>query len=162
MANLILQNSKYVKIYTKFNNLFAKIPLLQEYDYILTDLELNCTIPDIDISKAYTRMTGATLFKTLVSYEFEPQFIWGVLSALEKDTPLVGSSLPLAQKYSGFWHGSPVPQLKNARFELVAVDSSLTLFIGLEDALAAQVKDLYPDIQDLDQANHARAAQSTT
>ena len=85
--------------------------------------------------------------------EFEPQFIWGVFSAIDPSDSYDGSVVPYADGNTKFWMGSPRPQLSQAKFEIVCWDSSATLFIGIDDSLVQKLVGIYPDISNLDEIN---------
>jgi len=75
------------------------------------------------------------------------QWIWGVFSGFTKKIKLndiLKSELPYADGYSGFWENNITIQHPLAEIEIVAFDSSLTLFISknnqLEDLCKSQYK----------------------
>jgi hypothetical protein len=154
--NLILENSDSVEFYTYLDPIFEALPELKKYDYLISDLEINgCS--DTRLHKETLTISGQALSE--VTEKEKVQFIWGVFSAYEK-APLMIKELPYADGNRDFWRGIPTPQAKEALFEIVAWDSTCTLFIGISDELAARLKELYPDIKDLDIENKLRTNKS--
>ena len=84
------------------------------------------------------------------------QFDWGVFSGFREKIDRLPVDLPYADGNRDFWGGSPKPQLPGAAVEIVCWDSTCTLFIGVDDGVAAKLKEIYPDIRDLDEENRRR------
>ncbi len=146
-ANLILEESDYVEWYSELGPLFAGIPRLREYYYLLSDLELNRYPDTLRKGEDPILISGEELSTTLE--QIEVQFIWGVLSAFERIPTSLPVEAPYAEGNTAFWEGQPTPQAQGASFEIVCWDSSLTLFIGVDQWLASWLRKLYPDIRDL-------------
>ena len=140
--NLLLTDSKHVDFYTYLDQLFEVIPRFQSYNYLVSDLVApNWT------SKDSVTISGTDLFQ-LITYS-KVQFIWGVFSAFT-EIPIIPSDLPYADGNSSLWKPNSKLQCVGAEFEIVCWDSGSTLFIGVDEALASDLKSLYPDIQQLD------------
>jgi len=152
--NLILEKSRYVESYTHLRALFDAVPQLRSYFYVISDLEVSGT-KDPRLFGDVVRLSGEELHAMVRSEDM--QFVWAVFSALEEPPARLPLELPSADGNPRFWEGSPKPQMPGASFEIVAFDASCTLFIGVDAALAARLRDLYQDIADLDQCNQQRA-----
>lgn len=151
--NLIVENSRYVQYYTYLDRVFSEIPELQQYNWLLSDLELNfCSDPRL--SQESVVIEGASLNEILQKAHM--QFIWAVLSGyIEK--PQIPKKLPYADGNPHFWEGSPKPQGDGAQMEIVCWDSTCTLFINVNESIATKLRGLYPDIKDLDMENALRS-----
>ena len=152
--NLILKDSAYVECYTQFGKLMGAVPELTSYWYLISNLEVNGS-KDERLAHTAVVLSGEELAS--ITRAEDVQFIWAVLSAFRQKLNGIPAELPFADGNSNIWHASPRPQLPNAEFEIVCFDSSCTLFIGVEEDLAAKLRSVYPDIGDLDEQNEERA-----
>ena len=148
--NLLLENSTSVEAYTYLDELFEAIPRLQSYIYLLSDLEAT----NWSRGESPITISGSDLFKTISSSQV--QFIWGVLSAFT-DEPVTPDDLPYADGNATLWKPNSIPQCSGAEFEIVCWDSGATLFIGVDDTFAADLREVYPDIKCLDSYIHQLA-----
>lgn len=151
--NLIVENSKYVDYYTFLDDVFDAIPELQEMDWLITDLELNY-VDDPRLFQEPIIIDGASLNEILQKTKM--QFIWAVLSGYSEKLTVIPADYPYADGNPNFWEGSPKPQVRDAQIEIVCWDSTCTLFINFNPSMAAKLKELYPDIKDLDRVNKSR------
>ncbi|MFC4994829.1 hypothetical protein [Rubritalea tangerina] len=141
--NLLLENSTFVEYYTYLDELFRAIPELQEYNYLLSDLD----VTNWPLEQSSISISGSELFETITSSKV--QFIWGVLSAFKGEV-CIPSDLPYADGNPRLWQHNRKVQCPGAEFEIVCWDSGATLFIGADEELASKLMKLYPDIQRLD------------
>jgi len=127
-----------------------------KYNWLITNCECypgNKKINDM-FSKKYCWLSGEQL--TEIIYEEEFQFIWGVFSGFSKDVNLdevLKHDLPYADGYRGFWQNSINIQHPLADIEIVAWDSSLTLFISKIDELVDNFRKSFPLSEDLLEQN---------
>lgn len=147
--NLILKNSQHVDWYTNLAPIFSNIPELKDYEYFISDLEINGK--NIEQLQNNMFISGKQLFDLVTKNKIP--FSWGVFSAFEKIPDMIEPEIPYADMNSDFWNGSPKPQAKEAIFEIVCFDSSCTLFIGVNENIGNKLVQLYPDIKDLDKEN---------
>ena len=154
--NLLLHKSEHVEFYTYLDSLFDACGELREYEYLITDLEVSYST-DQRLHQDVVTISGEELYEIIKKESV--QFIWGVFSAYNK-APLMVRNLPYADGNRQLWEGSPSPQANGALFEIVAWDSGCTLFIGLSDSIAKTLKELYPDIKNLDIENELRTNKS--
>jgi len=154
--NLLLERSKFVEYYTYLDPIFAAAPELAKFTYLVSDLEIAGEI-DERVANGPLVIQGREL-RAIVE-ENKVQFIWAVLSAFDYH-PKIPDQLPYADGNSGFWVGSPRPQLRDAKLEIVCWDSGATLFIGLDPSIAEKIRQRFPDIQDLDAYNENGANQT--
>ncbi|MHC4563304.1 MAG: hypothetical protein ACYS8X_11085 [Planctomycetota bacterium] len=159
--NLILDNSEYVRYYTHLDDVFLRIPELRQYHWLISNLEANYLFTDRGNGQSDERLRGdvvlidgETLNEILQSNDV--QFIWGVFSAFRQPVQTLPEELPWADG-GDFWIGSPQPQAMGAEMEIVAWDSSCTLFINVPPGMAKTLREMYPDIQDLDEMNRKRS-----
>lgn len=152
-ANLIIEDSKYVDFYTYLDSVFATIPELRKLYWLITDLECN-HCPDPRLREDPVLIEGKT-FNEIIQVN-EIQFIWGVLSGFSDKPIKIPAKLPYADGNPRFWKGKPKPQATGAEIEIVCWDSTCTLFINANDSVATKLKELYPDIRNLDDENKSK------
>jgi len=127
-----------------------------KYNWLITNCECypgNKKISDM-FSKKYCWISGEQL--TEIIYEEEFQFIWGVFSGFSKDISLeevLKYDLPNADGQGGFWQNNVTIQHPLADIEIVAWDSSLTLFISKIDELVDNFRQSFPLSEDLLERN---------
>lgn len=127
-----------------------------KYNWLITNCECyprNKKISDMFLKK-YCWLSGEQL--TEIIYEEEFQFIWGVFSGFSKDINLdevLKYDLPYADGHGGFWQNSINIQHPLADIEIVAWDSSLTLFISRVDELVDNFRQRFPLSEDLLERN---------
>lgn len=127
-----------------------------KYNWLITNCEcypVNKKISDM-FSKKYCWLSGEKLTKIIC--EEDSQFIWGVFSGFSKDINLdevLEYDLPNADGYEGFWQNSVNIQHPLADIEIVAWDSSLTLFISKIDKLVDNFRQSFPLSEDLSARN---------
>jgi hypothetical protein len=151
--NLILENSKYVEYYTYLDRVFDAIPELQKFNWLITDLEVNF-VDDPRFYQEPVLIDGSSLNQVLQKTSI--QFIWAVFSGYLEKLIEIPDELPFADGNPDFWEGSLKPQAKGAQLEIVCWDSTCTLFINVSDGMATKLKELYPDIKNLDLDNKYR------
>ena len=99
-------------------------------------------------------MTGQELKKLLTEDDF--QWIWGELSGFPKSVSfkdILKFPLPHAEGYAGFWKNPLTLQHPLAEVELVAWDSSCTLFLSSNETVIEQIAHIYPQAEDLESYN---------
>lgn len=154
--NLLLEHSKFVEYYTYLDPIFAAAPELADFTFLISDIEI-AGETDERLARDPMVIQGREL-RAIVE-DKKVQFIWAVLSAFDHQ-PKIPEELPYADGNSGFWSGSPRPQLSDAKLEIVCWDSSATLFIGLDPSTVAKIQQRFPDIRDLNVYNQKRAKQA--
>jgi len=105
-------------------------------------------------SGEYAWISGEELTNIIKKDDF--QWIWAVLSGFEKHIHLEDVKkydIPYADGYRGFWNENISIQHPLATIELVAWDSSCTLFISKEDALVDKFRSAFPLSVDLELHN---------
>ena len=155
--NLILENSKFVRGYTYLRQAFIEIPEFTGLSYVISGYEITgWTDAPVDRSSPLF-ISGSDLLARLSCHPHEPQFIWAVLSGfLPGQVPEI-TCLPNPDGNPRYWQSPLDPEIPGATLEIVAWDSSCTLFIGLSMAVAQKLSKLYPDIRNLDLMNTERA-----
>ena len=155
MRSSILEKGEHY--YTHMHKVFQVIENEQlKYNWLITNFE--CYPQDEEyaglFSEEYVWISGNRLTEIIQKEDF--QFIWGVLSGFSKDVTLeeiLKYDFPLADEYEGFWMDDVKIQHPLADIEIVAWDSSLTLFISKDDSLFNKFRKGFPLSEDLSAQN---------
>jgi hypothetical protein len=155
MRSAILEKGKHS--YTHMNKVFQVIGNEQlKYNWLITNFE--CYPQDEEnaglFSEEYVWISGNRLTEIIQKEDF--QFIWGVLSGFSKDVTLeeiLKYDFPLADENEGFSKDDVKIQHPLADIEIVAWDSSLTLFISKDDSLFNKFRKGFPLSEDLSAQN---------
>lgn len=143
--------------YTYMGKIFQGLENEQlKYNWLITDCV--CYPQDKKLydmfSKEYVWISGKQLTEIVLKDDF--QFIWGVFSGFYKDINLqevLKYDLPFADGYGGFWVDNVGIQHPLAEIEIVAWDSSLTLFISKNEDLVHRFMLNFPLAEDLSAQN---------
>ncbi|MEN1678997.1 MAG: hypothetical protein AAGJ46_05360 [Planctomycetota bacterium] len=150
MANLIFENSPEIAWYTDLYPFFSQIPgAIGGYDWLWTDVELNCALPLPESADGSYWLSGEELWRFVQS---RPQFIWSVLSAIPREKRAEAEACdawPYADGNGSLWLGSPTPQHPYADFEIVCWDSGATLLINGDEQFSKAFRQAYPGAADL-------------
>lgn len=139
--------------YTDMRKLFRIIGNEQiNYNWLITNCECYPNDPKIYelFSKKYIWISGKQLTEIIDKEDF--QFIWGVFSGFSKDvTPeeVLKYDLPLIDDNEEFFGKNVDIHHPLADVEIVADDSSLTIFISKNDDLVQKFRDGFPLSEDL-------------
>lgn len=155
MRSAILEKGDHY--YTHMHEIFQAIDNEQlKYNWLITNFE--CYPQDKNYAdlflKEYVWISGNRLTEIIEKEDF--QFIWGVLSGFSKDVTLeeiLKYDFPLADEYEGFWVDDVKIQHPLADIEIVAWDSSLTLFISKDYSLFNKFRKGFPLSEDLSAQN---------
>jgi hypothetical protein len=155
MKSAILNKGE--EYYTYMGKIFNAIENEQiKYNWLITNCE--CYPQDKNIYKLFSTqylwISGIQLTKIILNEDF--QFIWGVFSGFSPGVTLkevLEYDLPFANGYEGFWENSVGIQHPLADIEIVAFDSSYTLFISKDDSLVQKFRHSFPLSQDLSVKN---------
>ena len=156
MKGLILDEGE--RYYSTFGKIFKEIKDVSEkYNWLITATECypeNAEHQKI-LDKPYVWLSGEELKRMLNEEDF--QWIWGVMSGFDKSIELADVlqySLPYANEYPDFWKNPLTLQHNLSEIEMVAFDSSLTLFISKNDEIIKAIARLYPLAKDLEKYNN--------
>lgn len=147
-------NRKGESYYTYLGKFFGAMGGRQkDYNWLITDCECYPSDPK---AEAMLRgdscwISGEALTALVERENF--QWIWAVLSGFDKHVSLrevLAHPLPYADGYPGFWRLPLTMQHPLAQLEIVAWDSSLTLFFSREKGLTARFRQAYPQSQALE------------
>lgn len=138
--------------YTDMHKLLLPLQkAIKNYNWLLTDCECNhYPAPEVQPDRDFIWLEGAELLAILSKHDI--QFIWAVFSAFSPKVSLqsvLAKPLPLADGGTSFWESPPRMQHPLAEVEIVAWDSSLTLFMSRDDVLANKLLQQYPSAVDL-------------
>lgn len=139
MRSAILEKDE--KHYTYMREIFNAIENEQlNYNWLITDFE--CYPQNKDVAelfseeKDYVWISGKNLTDIINEEDF--QFIWAVFSGFPLDITLdevLKYDLPYADGYDGYWTNKVGIQHELSEIEIVAWDSSLSIFICKNDDL---------------------------
>jgi hypothetical protein len=151
---ILNQGEKY---YTLMREVFHSIDNEQtKYNWLITD----CVCYPIDeklenlFSQKYIWISGNDLTEIIDKEDF--QFVWGVFSGFSSNIILeqvLNYDFPYADGYEGFWIDNVSIQHPLADIEIVAWDSSLTIFISKEEKLVQKFMNGFPLSKDLSAEN---------
>ncbi|GAB6169560.1 hypothetical protein JCM1393_20200 [Clostridium carnis] len=149
--------NKGEKYHTYLSKIFKAIDNEQiKYNWLITDYicyPKDNNIKDI-FSKEYLWITGEELTEIINKEDF--QFIWGILSGFSKDISIeeiLKYKLPYADENCDLWNKEVKTQHPHANIEIVAWDSTLTLFISKEEKLVQRFRENFPLSEDLLEVN---------
>ena len=155
MIGLLLKNHN--QYYSFFRETFNKISTLStEYNWLISGIECYPVKAEYQklFSSRYVWISGERLLEILQDEDI--QWIWGVFSGFEKNVTLqqiLVSKVPFADGNKSFWQLPLKIEHPLATIEIVAWDSSCSLFISSNDATIREFSKLYPLAIDLEQYN---------
>lgn len=148
---------KGVEYFTFLKRIFVSINDIQRnYNWLITGHECypqNKKYIEI-LSGKYCWITGDELTEMLESEDF--QWIWGVFSAFPKDISkeeILKYELPKSNGYGRLWRNPVGIQHPFAEIEIVAWDSSMTVFISKEDSIVDMLRKNNTLAEDLEKYN---------
>ena len=146
------------KGYSYFGKIFNEITILSEnYNWLISYPECYPTkvkLKDMEI-KEYIWLSGVELKRMLQFEDF--QWIWGVFSGFPKNITLenvLKFPIPYADGNDVFWKNPITLQHPLSEIELVAWDSSCTLFISQNDSVIEKILTVYKHAKDLEKYNN--------
>lgn len=148
-------NEKGEQWYTQMGRVFEAIKNKQkDYNWLITDID--CVPQSIEecCTENYCWLTGEELSR-IVS-EDDGQWVWAVLSGFDKNIDLsevLKYSKPYADGYKGFWKNPVSIQHPLAAIEIVAFDSSLTLFFSNQEDIVRDFLNFFPFSEELSAYN---------
>jgi hypothetical protein len=160
MKGAILEKGE--RYYTYLQGVFDGINNIQrEYNWLITDCEC-CTTSSDNLSRifqygTYGWLSGEELTDMINKEDF--QWVWGVLSAFNKEISLeeiLKYRLPYADGYKGFWETPISIQHPLAQIEIVPWDSSCTIIICKDDSITESFMKRYNLSKDLTRYNSNR------
>lgn len=155
MKSAILNKGE--EYYTDMDKVFQSIGNEQiKYNWLITECECyprKSRLAEL-FSQEYIWISGEELTQIIQNEDL--QFIWGVFSGFSKNITLeevLKHDLPFAEEYKGFWIDNVSIQHSLADIEIVALDSSFTLFISKVDNLVHKFRSSFPLSDDLSARN---------
>lgn len=155
MKSAILEKGE--RYFTNMNKVFQAMQNEQlNYNWLITDCE--CTSQDAEIQRLFSKnhvwISGEELTNIVEKERF--QFIWAVFSGFSIDVSLedvLSYELPFADGNKGFWVDDVKIQHPLANIEIIAWDSSLTIFMSQNDDLVDKFMQYFPFSQNLSTKN---------
>ncbi|MFL1662264.1 hypothetical protein [Bacillus cereus] len=152
--NFILHGSKHTVLASVFDSFQGRE---KEFNWLITDMEI-VAHQEEKLIRDYPKMSypivwiaGEDLSNLVKKYN--PQFIWGVLSAFDKSINIDIHNLlvePYANGNEGLWVPSPNIQHPQAKLEIVCWDSYVTLFFSKGEDIDDKFQDYFKSAKKLD------------
>ncbi|HDV8363908.1 hypothetical protein [Bacillus sp. FSL R5-0585] len=152
--NFILHGSKHTVLASVFDSFQGRE---KEFDWLITDMEI-VAHQEEKLIRDYPKMSypivwiaGEDLSDLVKKYN--PQFIWGVLSAFDKSINIDINNLlvePYANGNEELWVPSPNIQHPQATLEIVCWDSHVTLFFSKDEDIDDKFQDYFKSAKKLD------------
>ncbi len=152
--NFILHGSEHTVLASVFDSFQGKE---KEFNWLITDLEI-ATIQEERVIRDYPEMSHPIVWiagedlSDLVK-KYNPQFIWGVLSAFDKSINIDINNLlvePYANGNEELWVPSPKIQHPQATIEIVCWDSYVTLFFNKDEDIDDKFQEYFKSAKKLD------------
>ncbi|MED1305032.1 hypothetical protein BK704_27090 [[Bacillus thuringiensis] serovar konkukian] len=155
--NFILHGSEHTVLASIFDSFQGRE---KEFNWLITDLEI-ATLQDEELIREYPKLSHPIVWiagedlSNLVK-KYNPQFIWGVLSAFDKSINIDINNLlvePFANGNEELWVPSPNIQHPQATLEIVCWDSSLMLLLSKNINIDDKFRNYFKDARDLNTYN---------
>ncbi|KUF34015.1 hypothetical protein P4J09_00630 [Bacillus cereus] len=152
--NFILHGSKYTVLASVFDSFQGRE---KEFNWLITEMEI-VVHQEEKLIRDYPKMSHPIVWiagedlSNLVK-KYNPQFIWGVLSAFDKSINIDINNLlvePYANGNEGLWVPSPNIQHPQAKLEIVCWDSYVTLFFSKDEDIDDKFQDYFKSAKKLD------------
>ncbi|CGG50199.1 Uncharacterised protein [Streptococcus pneumoniae] len=152
--NFILHGSKYTVLASVFDSFQGRE---KEFNWLITEMEI-VAHQEEKLIRDYPKMSHPIVWiagedlSNLVK-RYNPQFIWGVLSAFDKSINIDINNLlvePYANGNEGLWVPSPNIQHPQAKLEIVCWDSYVTLFFSKDEDIDDKFQDYFKSAKKLD------------
>ncbi|MCY8953087.1 hypothetical protein MOE39_04350 [Bacillus cereus] len=152
--NFILHGSKHTVLASVFDSFQGRE---KEYNWLITDMEI-VAYQEEKLIRDYPKMSHPIVWiagedlSNLVK-KYNPQFIWGVLSAFDKSINIDINNLlvePYANRNEELWVPSPNIQHPQATLEIVCWDSYVTLFLSKDEDIDDKFQDYFKSVKKLD------------
>ncbi|MEW4235203.1 hypothetical protein Q0N71_18320 [Bacillus thuringiensis] len=152
--NFILHGSKYTVLASVFDSFQGRE---KDFNWLITDMEI-VAHQEEKLIRDYPKMSHPIVWiagedlSNLVK-KYNPQFIWGVLSAFDKSINIDINNLlvePYANGNEGLWVPSPNIQHPQAKLEIVCWDSYVTLFFSKDEDIDDKFQDYFKSAKKLD------------
>ncbi|MHC8670384.1 hypothetical protein ACYX6U_21840 [Bacillus cereus] len=152
--NFILHGSKHTVLASVFDSFQGRE---KEFNWLITDMEIVAQQEE-KLIRDYPKMSHPIVWiagedlSNLVK-KYNPQFIWGVLSAFDKSINIDIHNLlvePYANGNEGLWVPSPNIQHPQAKLEIVCWDSYVTLFLSKDEDIDDKFQDYFKSVKKLD------------
>lgn len=152
--NFILHGSKHTVLASVFDSFQGRE---KEFNWLITDMEI-VAHQEEKLIRDYPKMSYPIVWiagedlSNLVN-KYNPQFIWGVLSAFDKSINIDINNLlvePYANGNEELWVPSPNIQHPQATLEIVCWDSHVTLFFSKDEDIDDKFQDYFKSAKKLD------------
>ncbi len=163
--NTLLESSSRMPFHTNLRLVFEAFDGRErEFNWLLTDLELNFYPPGLEYSGIDDResgrwRSGSELSDIVKAHEI--QFIWGVLSGFPPGVTINPAALdvyPFADGNGSLWAPGARIQHPLADVEIVCWDGGATLLLSRDDDLTRRFRSFFLEAVDLDEYNLRNAS----
>ena len=152
--NFILHGSKHTVLASVFDSFQGRE---KEFNWLITDMEI-VAHQEEKLIRDYPKMSHPIVWiagedLSNIVNKYNPQFIWGVLSAFDKSINIDINNLlvePYANGNEGLWVPSPNIQHPQAKLEIVCWDSYVTLFFSKDEDIDDKFQDYFKSAKKLD------------
>ncbi|MCU7662423.1 hypothetical protein ACFCVQ_21085 [Bacillus thuringiensis] len=152
--NFILYGSKHTVLASVFDSFQGRE---KEFNWLITDMEI-VAHQEEKLIRDYPKMSHPIVWiagedLSNIVNKYNPQFIWGVLSAFDKSINIDINNLlvePYANGNEGLWVPSPNIQHPQAKLEIVCWDSYVTLFFSKDEDIDDKFQDYFKSAKKLD------------
>ncbi|MGX5438207.1 hypothetical protein [Bacillus thuringiensis] len=152
--NFILYGSKHTVLASVFDSFQGRE---KEFNWLITDMEI-VAHQEEKLIRDYPKMSHPIVWiagedLSNIVNKYNPQFIWGVLSAFDKSINIDINNLlvePYANGNEGLWVPSPNIQHPQAKLEIVCWDSYVTLFFSKDEDIDDKFQDYFKYAKKLD------------
>ncbi len=165
--NTLLESSSRMPVHTDLRQVFEAFGgRAREFNWLLTDVELNVYPPGLDYIDApdAARWRSGRELSDIVTAS-NVQFIWGVLSGFRPDVVINRAALdvyPFADGNRSLWAPGARIQHPLADVEIVCWDSTATLLLSRDDDLTRRFRSFFSEAVDLDEYNLRMARERET
>jgi hypothetical protein len=166
--NTLLEASTRMPFHTDLRLVFEAFGgRAREFNWLLTDIELNVYPPGLAYSGVGDRNTarwrsGSELSDIVTTQEI--RFVWGVLSGFRPGVTIDPAALdvhPFADGNRSFWAPGARIQHPLADVEIVCWDAGATVLLSHDDDLTRRFRSFFPEAVDLDEYNRRMASGRT-
>lgn len=124
---------------------------LDDYNFLVTDFQTNFLEDKPEeflLEKDYLFIKGRELYRIVKNYDI--QWIWGVFTAIYKDLEEdhISRNFPKSNS-EAYWKGDLAIEYPEGVFQIIAWDSSASLFVSDEDSISEKFLQSFPDALDL-------------
>ena len=156
MNGLVIENAKNIDYYNMDTILNVIKYVIPDYNWLITDVECHT---DFGLFQYNENPFGCDTYfidgENILDYLTNIEFIWGVFSAIPKNSKLNKSELleicePFANGNEELWEPSKTIQHKLAEIEIDCIDCSLTIIKAKDESIINRFSSIITNAKDLE------------